>query len=101
MVWRKSDDGTKAFLSVSPENGKFKVGTGFIQVSLSQDICLVFFITLILSGNSQQGRGSPLLPEVWREEDALHRNYQGHDGQELRTQRWLRRGGELEDLLKC
>ena len=36
MICRKSQDGSKVFLSASPENGKLKVGTGFIQVSLSQ-----------------------------------------------------------------
>ena len=38
MVWRRREDGcgSKSFLSASPNNGKLKVGTGFIQVSLSQ-----------------------------------------------------------------
>ena len=35
MVWRRSQDGSRSFLSASPDNGKIKVGTGFIQVSLS------------------------------------------------------------------
>ena len=35
MACRKSRDGSKTFLSASPENGKLKVRTGFIQVCLS------------------------------------------------------------------
>ena len=41
MVWKRSQDGSKAFLSASPSNGKLKVVTGFIQVSLSQSVRLL------------------------------------------------------------
>ena len=47
MVWRKSQDVSKAFLSASPSNGKLKVGTGFIQVSLSQSGYSMSLIILI------------------------------------------------------
>ena len=54
MVWRSREDGTgSTFLSASPGNGKLKVETAFIQVSLVTVSSLICFLALIdpLSGH--------------------------------------------------
>ena len=72
MVERRNSDGSRAFISVSPTNGKLKVETPSVQVS---SVTLVFLQPFILSliGQCQSWRGVSLLPAVRSEETSLQR----------------------------